>query len=96
MLGQVTIATDSPNVLRPLLQAALQNEAKAVAHGIKRTQERLTAFEKRYGMSSDEFEHRFTAVELGETLDFIDWLGEIKMLRVLKEQKLALDGARVK
>ncbi len=35
-------------------------------------------------------------VEIAESLEFIEWLGEIKMLRLLNEQKLALDGARVK
>jgi hypothetical protein len=96
MLGQVTVTTEAPRVLKPLLRAALQNEAKALSHGIKRTRERLRAFEMQFGMTSEEFERRFDAAELSETLEFIDWMGEIKMLRVLNEQKLALDGARVK
>lgn len=96
MLGQVTVTTEAPNVLKPLLRVALQNEAKALAHGIKRTRERLDAFETRFGMTSDEFERRFGAAELVETLDFIDWFGEIRMLSVLNEQKRALDGARVR
>lgn len=96
MLGQVTVTTEAPNVLKPLLRVALQNEAKSLAHSIKRTRERLNAFELRFGMTSDEFDRRFGAAELEETLDFIDWFGEIRMLRVLNEQKLALDGARVR
>jgi hypothetical protein len=96
MLSQVTVTTESPKVLKPLLRLAIQNEAKALSHGIKRTRERLDAFEKQYGMTSDEFERRYVAAEIAESLEFIEWLGEIKMLRVLNEQKLALDGARVK
>ncbi len=96
MLGQVTVTTEAPKVLKPLLRAALQNESKALAHGIKRTRERLSAFEMQFGMTSEEFERRFDAAELSETLEFIDWMGEIKMLRVLNEQKLALDGARIR
>ncbi len=96
MLGQVTVTTESPSVLKPLLSAAIQNEAKVLTHGIKRTRERLLAFEKQFGMTSDEFERRYGATEIDETLASIEWLGEIKMLRVLNEQKLALDGARVK
>ena len=96
MLGQITVTTESPSVLRPLLRTAIQNEAKSLTHGIKRTRERLTAFEKQFGMTSEEFERRYTAAEIDETLASIEWLGEIKMLRVLSEQKLALDGARVK
>ena len=96
MLSQVTVTTESPNVLKPLLRLAIQNEAKALSHGIKRTRERLAAFEKQYGMTSDEFERRYVAAEIAEGLEYIEWLGEIKMLRLLNEQKLALDGARVK
>ena len=96
MLNQVTVTTESPGVLKPLLRAAIQNEARVLSHGIKRTRERLLAFEKQFGMTSDEFERRYIAAEIAESLEFIEWLGEIRMLRVLNEQKLALDGARVK
>ena len=30
MLGQVMVTTESPSVLKPLLRAAIQNEAKVV------------------------------------------------------------------
>jgi hypothetical protein len=96
MLGQVMVTTESPSVLRPLLRTAIQNEAKSLTHGIKRTRDRLIAFEKQFGMASEEFERRYGAAEIDESLESIEWLGEIKMLRVLSEQKLALDGARVK
>ena len=85
-----------PGILKPLLKAAMENEAKALSHGIRRTRERLSAFEKEFGITSDEFERRFGAAEIVETLEFIDWLGEIRMLRLLNEQKLALDGANLK
>ena len=90
------MTTESPSVLKPLLRLAIQNEAKALSHGIQRTRARLLAFEKQFGMTSDEFERRYAAAEIAESLESIEWLGEIKMLRVLNEQKLALDGARVK
>jgi len=96
MLEQIMVTTESPKVLRPLLKAAIQTEAKALGHGIQRTKQRLLAFEKQFGMASDEFERRYVAAEIAESLDFIEWLGEIKMLRVLNEQKQALDGTRVK
>ena len=94
MLGQVMVTTESPSVLRPLLRTAIQNEAKSLTHGIRRTRERLIAFEEQFGMTSEEFERRYTAAEIDESLASIEWLGEIKMLRLLSEQKLALDGAR--
>ena len=96
MLGQVMVTTESPSILKPLLRAAIQNEARSLSHGIKRTRARLAEFEGRFGMTSDEFERRYLAAEITESLEFIEWLGEIKMLRLLDEQKSALEGARVK
>ena len=90
------MTTESPSVLKPLLRLAIQNAAKALSRGIQRTRARLLAFEKQFGMTSDEFERRYAAAEIAESLESTEWLGEIKMLRVLNEQKLALDGARVK
>ena len=95
MLGRVIIRTESPTVLKPLLKAAIQNETKRLAHGIKLTQTRLAMFEKQFGMPSEEFERRFEANEIGETLDFIDWLMEIQALRLLDEQHQALQNARL-
>ena len=61
MLGQVRVTSESRSVLRPLLRTAIQNEAKPLTHGIKRTRERLTAFENQFGMTSEEFRRRYTA-----------------------------------
>jgi hypothetical protein len=94
MLEQVTITTDAPAILKPLLKAAMQSETRQLAHGIKRTKERLAAFEKQFSMSSEDFARRFEAGEISETLDFIDWLMEIEALRLLDEQYRTLKNAR--
>ena len=43
-------------------------------------------------MSTDEFLRRFNKDDLGETMDFIDWYGETKMVASLFEQKKAIEG----
>ena len=95
MLQQVTVTSNSNTSLKPLLESAIRSELKALAHGINRTRERLAAFEKQFGMSSDEFERRFKAGEVDETLDFIDWRMEIEALRLLESQRSALHEARL-
>ncbi len=90
MIQQITITTESPERVKPLLRAAIQNELKLLEHGITRTRERLVAFEQQYGMTTEQFERRFNGQALQETLDFLDWFGEIKMLRLLEEQRHAL------
>lgn len=95
MIQQVTITSQAPKSIKPLVESAIRNQLKTLQHGINRTRERLAAFEKQFEMSSDEFERKFKARELDESLDFIDWLGEIKTLRLLQEQQNSLQNARV-
>ena len=61
----------------------------------QRTRERLSDFEQRFGMPSADFERRFARRELAESLDFIEWSGEIKTLQLLENQQRALLGVRV-
>ena len=95
MVQNVTITTNATVSLRPLVESAIQTEVKVLALGLQRTRERLAEFEQRFGMSSADFEQRFDAHELDESLDFIEWLGEIKTLRLLEDQRRALQGAKI-
>ena len=95
MLQEIVIRVESNEPVRQLLESAIHNELKTIQHGINRTSERLAAFEKHYSMETEEFLRRFTKDDLGETMDFIDWYGETKMLALLEEQKRALEGAQV-
>ena len=61
-----------------------------------RTWDRLREFEKKFNMTTAEFQSRFTADDLGETLDFIEWDGEIDTLRLLEEKKKIIQEARIK
>lgn len=63
--------------------------------GIARTQRRLADFEKQFGMTTAEFTRRFDGRDLQETLEFIEWSGEIKMLELLEQKYRTLQGARV-
>jgi hypothetical protein len=96
MLQQVTIQTPNAKRLKPLLKSAIQSQLDDIEHGIQLTRARLEAFEKQYNMSTTEFLRRFTPDDLGETLDFIDWQGETKMLTLLEEKKVVFKEAQVK
>ena len=96
MLQQITVQSESSIDLRPLLETAIQGELRSIQHGINLTRAKLEGFEKQYGMTTDEFLQRFNSEDLDETLDFIDWYGETKMLALLQEKKKALEGAQVK
>ena len=95
MIQNITITTDAKVSLKPLLESAIQTEVKVLALGLQRTRERLLEFERRFGMTSADFERRFSARELDESLEFIEWMGEIKTLRLLEDQQRALQGAHI-
>ena len=96
MLQQVTIQTSDARRLKPLIQSAIQGQLDEIEHGLKLTRARLQAFEKQYNLTTTEFLRRFHPGDLEETLDFIDWQGETKMLALLEEKKAALQEARVR
>ncbi len=96
MLQQITIETSNINKFKPILLSALEREIHLVEYAILRTQERLAEFEKKFGMSTGEFERRFKPGDLEETLDFIEWWGEVKTLRLLDEKLTVVKAARIK
>lgn len=93
MTEQIIITSKAKVSIKPLVESALKNEVKTIRHGIQRTRKRLAAFETKYDLHSDQFEKKFNAGEIEETLDIIDWLMEIQALRLLEEQYQALDNA---
>jgi hypothetical protein len=94
MAQQVTMTSDTQVALRPLLESAVRSELRMLDLSLQRTSQRLQEFESRYGFTSDEFERRFNAGELQESLDFIEWAGEIKTLGLLEAQRQALQGVQ--
>jgi hypothetical protein len=95
MSQQVRITSPASVPLRPLIEAALRDEARLLERSIRRTMERLRHFETRYGMPSEEFERRFQAGELDDHPDFIEWFGELTFYRLLLAQRDALLGAEI-
>ena len=95
MLQQLVITTSDKTALKPLLESAIENQKKALKVGMSRTQARLAEFEKRYGLTSTEFERRLNARELEETFDFTDWRMEIGMLALLEKKYAALHEAHI-
>ena len=95
MLQEIVIKTNANESLKPLLQVAIQNQLKALQHGIQRTKERVAEFEKRAGMSSVEFEKKLQTQEIGETIETIDWNMELAALRLLEGQYQSLSEAKI-
>lgn len=89
-MAELTLISPRQSLLRPLVEAALQNELRLLEAGIRRTQQRLRAFEERHGLSTSEFLRRYENDELQETLDFAEWVGEYRMLERLQDKAATL------
>jgi hypothetical protein len=95
MLQQVKISTPNARNLKPLLRSAMEREVKLLQHSIQRTKQALAVYENRYQMSSVEFERKFHAKEIEETLDYLDWWMELEALHHLEVQYQSLSEAKV-
>ena len=95
MSQHVTVTSDTSIDLKPLLESAIRDEVRLLDLSLARTAERLQAFEAQYGMTSEAFMQRFEARELNESLDYIEWAGEIKTYHLLQTQQQALQNAHI-
>lgn len=95
MLQEITIQTSDLEQFKSVLETALGRETKLLEFSIQRTREALVPFETRYNMTTDEFERKFNAREIEETLDFLDWWMEVEALRHLEARRNLIKDARV-
>jgi hypothetical protein len=93
-MAALTLTSPRQRPLRPLVEAAIHNELRLLQTGIRRTEQRLRAFETQYGLSSQEFLRRYEDDELPESLDFAEWVGECRLLERLREKADALQEIR--
>ncbi len=91
----IRIISSGKAFIRPILEAALENELRTVEAGIIKTRERLAGFEARYNMSTQAFIESYEAAGLPETLDFIEWIGEHRLLNRLSEHAETIQGIQI-
>ena len=91
-MAALTLTSPHRRPLRPLVEGAIQNELRLLEAGVRRTEERVRAFEAQYGMSSSDFQRRYENDELPETLDYAEWIGECRLLERLREKVETLEA----
>lgn len=94
-MSTLTLTSTQERSLRPLVEAALENELRLLQAGMARTEARLQAFEAKYGLTSAEFVRRYENDELPETLAHDEWVGEVRLLARLREKAETLRGIQV-
>ena len=89
-MTELTLVSPDQRRLRPLVEAAIQNELRLLAAGIRRTERRLRGFEEKYGLATAEFLQQYENDKLEETLDFDEWIGEWRLLERLQDNASTL------
>ncbi|MFO8088936.1 MAG: hypothetical protein R6U13_03800 [Desulfatiglandaceae bacterium] len=93
-MGELRLISNQKRQLKPLVEAAINNELRLLDAGIHRTEQSLRLFEKKFSLTTDEFINRFENDEMEENLEYVEWIGEFRMLERLKEKAETLRGIR--
>ena len=93
-MTELTLISSHKRPLKPLVEAALNNELRLLEAGIRRTQKRLQAFEDQHGLTTEDFIRRYEDDQLDETLEISEWIGEYRLLERLQEKAETLRGIR--
>jgi hypothetical protein len=93
-MAELTLFSPRQRPLQPLVEGALRNELRLVEAGIRRGEQKLRAFEARFGLATAEFVQRYENDELAETLDFAEWIGEYRLWERLREKAETLRELR--
>ena len=85
-MPELKLVSPGKREIRAIVEAALQNELCLLEAGIRRTEHKLRTFEEKYTMTTEQFVIAYENEGIDETLDFAEWIGEIRMLNRLHEK----------
>jgi hypothetical protein len=85
-MHELKLVSKSKHQLKPIVEAALENELRLIEAGIRQTELSLKKFEEKYQLKTRDFISCYENDKLEETMDFIEWIGESRMLERLKEK----------
>ena len=68
---QATVTLESEAI--PVVKSCLELRRKGLELSLRQYQDRLTAFEERYRMSSEEFAAKFESGQLGDSAEWFEW-----------------------
>ncbi|KAF5429742.1 hypothetical protein C5S36_14865, partial [Candidatus Methanophagaceae archaeon] len=79
----------------PILDSAIRNQLKLLKTSINKTKLRISSFEQKYNMSSEQFVQKIREGMDDDNLDFVEWIGETKILKRLEEEYNELEGLQI-
>ncbi len=94
-MAEILIKGNKAESIRPILDSAIRNQLKLLKASINRTQIRISSFEQKYNMSSEQFVQKIREGMDDDNLDFVEWIGETKILKRLEEEYKELEGLQI-
>jgi len=91
---ELKLVSPGERQIKPLVEAALNNELRLIEAGIHRTETNLRNFENKYHMNSKDFVSKYEKDNIKETMEYIEWIGEFRMLERLIEKSNTLKSIR--
>lgn len=77
----------------PAVEDAIRREEALGRHLLQRYRSKLERFEEEHGMSTETFQQRFQAGELGDDEEFFEWLAACKAVEHWEEKLADLRAA---
>jgi hypothetical protein len=83
---ELKLVSKTEHVLKPIVEAALENELHLIEAGIRQTEQHLKKFEEKYQLNTRDFITEYENDRFEESMEFIEWIGEFKLLERLLEK----------
>jgi len=90
-MAEIVIRTGKPESIMPVLDSAIRNQLKLLKTSINRTKSRISSFEQKYNMSTEQFMQKIREGMDNDNLDFVEWIGETKILKRLEDSAPTLE-----
>lgn len=90
-MPEIILKTDMPDKAARILIEALETESFRLKYSVQLAKKRLSKFEKKYKISSEQFINEWCAEDLdGKDFEYVEWAGEYKLAKSLNERLTAL------
>lgn len=93
-MAELILISNRKKSLKPLVQAALDNELRILEAGIRRAEKRIVHFEEQFHMTTADFIRKYENDEIEENLELAEWIGEYRILERQREKVETLRGVK--
>ena len=94
-MTELVIKSDKPEAIVPVLESAIRNQLRTLSMSINKTKAVISGFEQKYNMSTEQFLQKVREGMDDDNPDYIDWIGESKILKRLAEEYKELQEVRL-